>query len=577
MVDSAPFTFQELILQRAADPATRDRVMARQDDVRVSYGEYARVAARWAHLMKATPNVAVMMQNRLEFLYAYGGAALSGGTVFGINTGLGGDVLARVIERSGAGLVLVDAENRAAVDAIASGLTARVLCVGPELDAALAGLPEEPPPLPGGFSMQSAWMVIYTSGTTGLPKGIINNHAKLRGIGMFVANLSGMTPDDVGYISTPLFHSNAVFLNWAPAFSVGASVALRARFTASGFFDDIVRYGATYWNYVGQPVHYVLEATLARCGGDEERVAREIAGHPGNKLRFAYGTGASGAERARFMRYFGVEHVYENYGSTEAEISTWCMPGDPIDSVGEVIDDAIFIMNDAGGLCPALLVDNAGNPLNYAEAVGEIVRKGTVGRFQGYHDMPDATASKVRDGWYRSGDLGAIREVGGKRYLYFIGRTDDWIRKDGENFSAESVVDLVKSFPGVDRAAAYGVPHPVSDEWVMVALRVKPGQVFDPQAFYDHCEEEVARGRDRKWFPDLVRVVDDFPWTETWKIKVRELKQAFYHPDRADRVFVRRRGDERFRPLDRAGFDKLEQEFAATGRGALLALRGSRA
>ncbi len=576
MAETAPFTFQELILERAADPEMRDRVMARLDETRVTYGEFARRAARWAHLMLGqgeAPQVAVMMQNRLEFLDAYGGAALAGGTLFGINTGLGGDVLRRVIERSGASLLIVDEENRGAVDAVAPQLAARVLCVGPELDAQLERLSDAPPPLPAGLTMQTPWMVIYTSGTTGLPKGILNTHAKLRGIGMFVANLAGMTKDDIGYISTPLFHSNAVFLNWAPAFTMGASVALRAKFTASGFFDDVVRYGATYWNYVGQPVHYVLEAIARRCDGDEARILREIAGHPGNKLRFAYGTGASGAERARFMRFFGVEHVYENYGSTEAEISTWCMPGNPIDSVGEVLDEAIFIMNDAGGMCPTLRVNDDGNPLNYAEAVGEIVRKGTTGRFSGYHDMPEATENKVQDGWYHSGDLGAIREIDGRRFLYFIGRTDDWIRKDGENFSAESVVDMVKSFPGLDRAAAYGVPHPVSDEWVMVALRMKPGFDFDPQALFDHCEAEVARGRDRKWFPDVVRLVDEFPWTETWKIKVRELKRAFYHPDRADRVFIRRRGDRTFSQLDRAGFDELAAEFAATGRGGLLELR----
>jgi fatty-acyl-CoA synthase len=576
MADTAPFTFQELILERALDPEARDRVMARLDDTRVTYGEYARRAARFAHLMLEqgeAPQIAVMMQNRLEFLDAYGGAALAGGTLFGINTGLGGEVLRRVIERSGASLVIVDEENRAAVDEIASRLEARVLCAGPDLDAELARQPDEPPPLPAGLGMQTPWMVIYTSGTTGLPKGILNSHAKLRGIGMFVANLAGMTNDDIGYISTPLFHSNAVFLNWLPAFSMGASVALRATFTASGFFDDIVRYGATYWNYVGQPVHYVLEAIAKRFDGDDERIAREVAGHPGNKLCFAYGTGASGAERARFMRYFGVEHVYENYGSTEAEISTWCMPDNPIDSVGEVLDEAISIMNEAGGLCPPLRVDEGGNPLNYAEAVGEIVRQGTTGRFSGYHDMPEATEKKVQDGWYRSGDLGAIREIDGRRFLYFVGRTDDWIRKDGENFSAESVVGMVRSFHGLDRAAAYGVPHPVSDEWVMVALGMKPGHDFDPKAFFDHCEAEVARGRDRKWFPDVVRLVDEFPWTETWKIKVRELKQAFYHPDRARRVFLRRRGDRTFSPLGRAGFERLAEEFDATGRSALIELR----
>src|SRR5258706_216130 len=201
-----------------------------------------------------------------------------------------------------------------------------------------------------------------------------------------MAGMIQLRPDDVGYVSMPLFHSNALFMNWGPALHVGGSVALRERFTASGFVEDVFRYGATYWNYVGQPVHYVLEALSRAHGGDEARI------------------------------------------------------------------------------------------------------------------------------------LSAVRD--GRRYLYFVGRTDDWIRKDGENFGADSVVEMIRSWDAVDLAAAYGVPHPVSDEWVMVALKLARGREFDPDELYRHCRREVENGRDAKWIPDFVRVVDDFEWTETHKIKV---------------------------------------------------------
>lgn len=588
----APFlTFNELVFERARDPETSHRTMARMGDRSLTYGEYARASAEWAHLLLALrtdparpPQVAVLMRNNLEFLLAYGGAALSGGTLFCINLGLGGDVLARVLDASGCDTVVVDDANR---DALAAALPnvarirpANVVHVRHDgtvealdrLRAARGPALADPPSVPE-LTLQSPWIVVYTSGTTGLPKGILNSHAKLRGIGMLASSGTGMCKDDVGYLSMPLFHSNALYLNWLPAFSVGASVVLRDKFSASGFVEDILRYGCTFWNYVGQPVHYVLDAIARAHGGDEARIVREVAKHEGNRLRFCLGTGASGKERDKLVRWLGLEHVYEIYGSTEAEISTWCMPGDPLESVGEIRDDNVVVVGEDGRECPPVELDAAGNPTNYASAVGEIVKKGGLaGLFQGYHGMPDATAKKVAGGLYRSGDLGMVRRIGDKRYLYFVGRTDDWIRKDGENFSAESVVELVGDFDGVDLAAAYGVPHPVSDEWVMVALRMKPGHAFEPAEFFAHCERKVAAGRDRKWLPDLVRLVDDFEWTETHKIVVRKLKAAFYHPDRTDRVFARRRGDETFRPFDRAAWDELRREFEATGRQGLLAV-----
>src|SRR5262245_52076288 len=352
-----PFTFHDLVLERATNEATRDRTMARMDDQVVSFHEFAQRSLAWAALFaqsgskSETPQVAVLMRNNLEFLDCYGGVAFSGGTLFGINTGLGGDVLRAVIDASGAEVVVVDREHYAALDAIRPALSrvARVIEVeSPGTRAELDRIRTEHgerldvPASGESVSAESPMCVVYTSGATGLPKGVINSHGKLRGIGIVLAGMLHLVPDDVGYISMPLFHSNALFMNWLPAMHVGASVALRERFTASGFVSDIFRYGATLWNYVGQPVHYVLEAVSRAHDGDVAKMHAAVRDDPRRKMRLASGTGASGRERRRFADWFGLEHVYETYGSTEAEISAWCLPGDPIDSVGQVRDDEVF-------------------------------------------------------------------------------------------------------------------------------------------------------------------------------------------------------------------------------------------
>jgi len=108
-----------------------------------------------------------------------------------------------------------------------------------------------------------------------------------------------------------------------------------------------------------------------------------------------------------------------------------------------------------------------GKITNYAEAVGEICRVADTGLFQGYFDAPDANASKYRDGVYHSGDLGHIVVFEGKRYLYFDGRTDDWIRKDGENFSAAQVARVLSEYPvwRWRRHTVCPVRSPTSSSW----------------------------------------------------------------------------------------------------------------
>jgi fatty-acyl-CoA synthase len=595
----APLTLGAQLEARAAHPDVADRIALREGDRAWSYSHFRNEAVRTAHFLleRLAPiddgrpgHVAMLLDNHLELLSLYAGCAYAGLTLFGVNTGLRGDTLAGVVNQSRARVLVVDERLLPEVEAIASRLEfvsdANLLVVRTGAESvgardwddvltAQVGKPDrslEPPAVE--VDPSSNLMVIYTSGTTGLPKGINNNHLKLLLIGATVAGRLGLSADDVGYACMPLFHSNAMFLGFQPAFQVCGTLALRDRFSASAFFPDLLRYGVTYWNYVGEPLHYILAAIEREHGRDEERVQREITNHPDNRLRYALGNGAAPPDIDRFMRWLGLEDMFELYGSTEAAISTFRRKGDPRGSVGEVTDPQVQILDDQGRPCPPAQLDADGKITNYAEAVGEICRVAEdTGLFQGYHGNPDADANKYRDGVYHSGDLGHILERDGVRYLFFDGRTDDWIRKDGENFSAAQVARLLMEHPDVELAAAYGVPCAVSDELVMVAVKMRDGVEFDPQVLFDYCEGAIAHGgMDRKWFPDFVRLVDEFEYTQTQKILVRHLKQAHFDRRRLPnaRLYWRQRGDKTFRSFESADYEALRADFEASERLNLL-------
>ncbi len=532
----------------------------------------------------------MLLENHLELLALFGGCAIGDLTLFGINTGLRGETLAGVINHSRSRLIVVDErfyEELERVRGDIPGIAEENILVLPSgadevpaahdlrscLDAEVgeSGADLEFPDL--NVAPDKNLMVIYTSGTTGLPKGINNNHMKLCATGMAVSMNLGLGQDAVGYACMPLFHSNSIFLGLMPAFWVGGALSMRERFSASKFADDVLNYGVTFWNYVGEPVHYVLAALSKRFDHDEERIRAEIAGHPGNKFRYALGNGAAPPDIDRFMDWFGLEDVFELYGSTEAAISTFRRLGDPRGSVGEITDPAVKILDEHDNEKPAAEIDSDGKILNYDDAVGEICRvAGDTALFQGYFDNPGANADKYRGGVYHSGDLGHILVRDGKRFLYFDGRTDDWIRKDGENFSALQVARLLCEHQDIVLAAAYGVPCVVSDELVMAALKMKVGSEFDPTGFFEFCEHQVlSGGMDRKWIPDFVRVVDDFSYTGTQKILVRHLKAQHFDPaNSADPLYWRERGDKSYKQFTVEDYRALRASFEAAERLTLL-------
>ena len=136
----------------------------------------------------------------------------------------------------------------------------------------------------------------------------------------------------------PLFHSNAIMAGWAPGVAAGASIALRRKFSASQFIPDTRRFGATYANYVGKPLSYIL-ATPERPDDAD------------NPLRVAYGNEGAPRDLRRFSERFGV-HVVDGFGSSEGGVSIARTPDTPEGALGPLVGGVTILDVDTGAACP---------------------------------------------------------------------------------------------------------------------------------------------------------------------------------------------------------------------------------
>lgn len=589
-------TLMAMIEAQAGNPDIADRTLVVDGESRWSYREYRDHCVQMAGFLfrRACPaahftrgHVAVMMENRKEYLALLGGCAYAGLTFFAINPLLRGEALAQTLNKSRATLLVIGEEFAEAVRAVLPHLEhvdeAGLFILGdgptiaPEqnLLKVVAGEPTAPEQLASiDVRPEDTLLVIYTSGTTGVPKGVLVSQARLCRSAAITGSAIALSKDDVSYLCMPMCHSNGLMGNFMPMLSVGGRVAIRRRFSVSRFIDDILDHGITYWTYVGEPIHYILNHVEARFGADEERIRWELTDNPRNKLRFALGNGASAVDQERFIRWFGLDHMYEAYGQSEAVIMAFRMPDTPRGSVGEIHDAEVRILAEDGSECPPAEFDDNGNLVNYGAAMGQLCRIHTDSElFLGYFDNPAATANKCRDGIYYSGDLAHIAIISGRRWLYFDGRTDDWIRKDGENFSAEPIGHTLSEHPDIQRAVVYGVPNVVASDLVMVALAPREGHQFDAAEFFRWCRQRQREGAlEEKWLPDFVRVVPDFEHTASNKIQLHVLKRGHFDPAAlpGSTVYWRTRGEHSFRPLTASDYALLRELYAAQERLHLL-------
>ena len=497
MTGSVTFpTVASLLLSRSDD----ERPGLRFEDETWTWRQHVEESARRAALLQARRvdgpfHVGLLLDNVPDFSFFLGAAALAGAVVVGINPTRRGVELEHDIRHTDCQVLVTDQEHVTLLE----GLDVPPVLLTEDLDLPPAAEPIEP-----GTAPEDLFMLIFTSGTSGAPKAVRCTNQKITLPGRHLTQGFSIGPDDVCYVAMPLYHSNAVMAGWSVALTAGATIALRRKFSASGFLPDVRRYGVTYFNYVGKPLSYILATPVAPDDTD-------------NTLRLAFGNEAADRDIDRFAERFGCI-VVDGFGSTEGGITVSRTPDTPPGSIGKPAPDSA-IVDPEGNPCPPARFGADGELLNAEEAIGEMVNTAGAGMFEGYYLNHDADEDRLRRGWYWSGDLAYADEAG---FYYFAGRTADWLRVDGENFAAAPVERILARHPDVLLATVYGLPAPdgIGDA-VMAALMLRPGTSFNPDEFAAFLSRQPDLGT--KWAPRYVRVAATLPQTETNKILKRVL------------------------------------------------------
>jgi fatty-acyl-CoA synthase len=543
-----------LLRRNGTEPIIADRPAVRFEDRVITHAEVLAESTRWANLFLAQPpstpdgvlHVGVLLDNIPEYLFALGGAALSRSVIVGLNHTRRDEHLWRDIEHTHCGLLITEQRHLPLLETITEKLPP-MLVVEDDLPAVISDQSADDAGIEP--DVNSRWALIFTSGTSSAPKAVICTQRRLLQTGARMAIIMDLGPDDTGYICMPLFHSNALMVGWAPSIAVGASVGLARKFTASGWLGDIRRYGSTYFNYTGKPLSYLVATPEKPDDAD-------------NPLRVAFGNEGSPEVVETFSRRFGVE-VIDAFGATEGGIAVSREDGVKPGSVGKVTE-TVKVVDPEGNELPRAMLADDGSLTNADECVGEIVNTAGAGPFEGYYNNDEATSSTLRGGWYWSGDLGYVDDDG---FLYFAGRTADWLRVDGENFPAGPIEAAVGRHPDVVLAAVYGVPDEHAGDQIMVGLQLRDGATFDPTAFAQFIDGLPDVGP--KWRPRYVRVVQEFPTTGTNKIVKRTLVRQKYRRDLCgnDSLYVRDRGADSYRAFTNDDEASLQAALERAGRG----------
>ncbi|HYB90232.1 MAG TPA: AMP-binding protein [Candidatus Binataceae bacterium] len=516
MAEQTP-TPAQILVQRAA--ATPNRVFIMFEDQRVTFGQMNervnRVANGLAKLgVKPGDGVAIIMPNRPEWLYSFFAIQKLCCYSVPVNIALKGEGLAYILNHSEAKAVIVASELFDAFAAIRPSLTSLRHVIVDTTEApdfavppgavTLAKLAADAPASEVNAPIDPAAMacLLYTSGTTGLPKGVVMRY---QGLGRFGLFGSQYTDNDILYTCLPLFHANALFLTVVRALAGGLTVGLSRRFSASRFWDEVRRYGATTFNALGAMVPILLKQPPR-------------ADDANNPIRMVFSAATPAWAWGEFEKRFNVT-IFEGYGAVDGG-------GFGLSNFGTAPKGSMG--KPAPGV-EARVVDENGNEVPTGET-GNLVFKvdDANQRRVEYLKNNEASNAKIRNGWFFTGDM-AYRDADGN--FYFADRKTDSMRRRGENISSYEVEKIVNQHPAVLESGAFGVPSELGEDDVMITVVLRPGQSVAPEALVKFCEERMANFM----VPRYIDFCGALPKTETHRVQKAVLKKQGVTPTTWDR------------------------------------------
>lgn len=462
----------------------------------VSYGEQVRRADATAGLLadlgvEPGARVHLMTPNRPGFLDVWFACARLGAVVVPVNPLSTADEVTHQLTDSGAVLSVVDDALRGTVE---EGDRAVLT-----LDELVARRDDAPPPPPAAEHSELA-AIMFTSGTTSAPKGVQVTHANYRRVGELVADHLRVTAEDRWLITLPLFHGNAQYYCLASALAAGGSVAVAARFSATGWPGQARDLRPTLASLFAAPIRMILaRSTPAPSDAD-------------NALRLVlFAQNLAPAQAQEFETRFGAP-LLQLYGMTETVVPPFVNPHDERrrwDSIGLPLP-GIEIR----------VVGEEGEP-------GELQVRGRPGVdvTPGYDGRPEATAALFDDGWLRTGDQVRLDDLG---RAYFVDRARDMMKRAGENVAAGEVEQVLAAHPAVLETAVHGVPDPVYDEAIVAHVVLAPGAHAEPDELVAWCAGRLSKFK----VPGTVLVRDELPRSTIGKILKNVLRDEVLRASR---------------------------------------------
>lgn len=533
-----------------------------QGDEQLTYAEFDRWANRLAQRLRAGgleqgDCAVLLMENRLELLACVTACAKLGVAVALLNTSQRGQVLAHSINLVKPRVALVGEELLEAFVEVQDSLNlprdARYFLADRptwrdpgqapagwhHLAAEQAGLAEQAPTLSQPVCADDPCFYIYTSGTTGLPKAVVFNHGRfLKGYGVFGFGAVRLGREDRLYVSLPFYHATAMVVCWGSVLAGGAALIMVRKFSASRFWDEVRRHGATGFGYVGELCRYLLDRPTQVDDAD-------------NRVRVMVGNGLRPAIWQTFKQRFGIERVMELYASSEGNIGfTNLLNLD--NTVGFSPYPYAIVHYDRDSEAPRRDAQGRLQRVARGEAgllLGQITEKTP---FHGYTDAGKTESCILRDvfepgdAWFNTGDL--MRDMG-FRHAQFVDRLGDTFRWKGENVSTTQVEAVLDSIDGVSEAVVYGVEIAGTNGRAgMACIRLdREPALVDFQALLAELRRELPAYA----VPLFLRLSEQMETTGTFKHKKAPLKEQGFDPTRcADPLYAWLPGEERYVPVD---------------------------
>ena len=346
-------------------------------------------------------------------------------------------------------------------------------------------------------------VILYTSGTTGKPKGAELRHRNMRdnawaGKDLFGAD-STEKPDT--YLCVlPLFHSFGQTVIQNGGFAFGGTVVMLPRFEADAALKLMAKESVTF--FAGVPTMYWgLLGALDDSGVDVKALAANL------RVSVAGGSALPVEVHKEFEKRFGVT-ILEGYGLSETSpVASFSKLGESlrVGSIGTPIP----------GVEMKLLQPDSWDEIGPDDEIGEIAIKGH-NIMKGYYGRPEATEESIKDGWFRSGDLGRRDDEG---WYYIVDRSKDMIIRGGYNVYPREIEEVLLTHPEVSLAAVIGVPHESHGEEIKAVVILDKGATVTEDELIAWSKEQMASYK----YPRQVEFVDNLPMTATGKILKREL------------------------------------------------------